>query len=139
MNDYYAQQAGSGMAAYSGVRYQRGNGFMGRLWKSGFMPIIKKVLPYIGRKALSTGIDIMDDVADGQTLKGSVKKRIKETGDTVANDTIMKVKQMTGTGRKRKRTQRKRIRCNMKKKSVKRRVVKRSKKRRTNTTAKDFL
>ena len=133
------------MAAYSGVRYQRGNGFMGRLWRSGFMPIIKKVLPYLGRKALATGIDIIDDVSDGQALKGSVKRRLKEASDTLANDTAMKVKQMTGSGKRRKIAKRRRARCVPTKKScpktVKRRSVKKHRKRRSKSTtaAKDFL
>ena len=102
MDEYYIQQSGSGMASYSGVRYQRGFGFMGRLWRGAFLPIIQKVLPYLGKTALNTGIDIVNDLSSGENFKESVKRRVKETGENIEQKAMAKVRQMTGTGKRRR-------------------------------------
>ena len=136
MDEYYVQQSGTGMSAYSGVRYQRGYGFMGRLWKGAFLPVIKKVLPFLGKTALTTGIDIVNDVSNGRPFKESVKRRIQETGESVEEKAMAKVRQMTGSGKKpRKNT------LNMRCRSVKR-VKRRGKTRRVRkreTSAADFI
>ena len=137
MDEYYVQQSGTGMSAYSGVRYQRGYGFMGRLWKGAFLPVIKKVLPFLGKTALTTGIDIVNDVSNGRPFKESVKRRAKETGEAIEEKTMAKVRQMTGSGRKRRKTRKtSNVRC----KKIKR--VKRGKTRKgrkSKTPAADFI
>ena len=69
--DYYLNQCGHGMPVFYGARMQRGHGigsiFSG-LFRSIF-PVLKRVAPVIGKKALQTGIDIVSDVAAGQSLK----------------------------------------------------------------------
>lgn len=51
---YYAHQAGTGVATYSGVRYQRGNGFFGRLMKGGIL----RLLRYLGERGLETAATV---------------------------------------------------------------------------------
>lgn len=138
MDDYYMQQSGSGMAAYSGVRYQRGFGFMGRLWRGAFLPIIQKVLPYLGKTALNTGIDIVNDLSSGENFKESVKRRVKETGENIEQKAMAKIRQMTGSGKRRRRRKVCKTPFPSKKKTVKRRrkIVKR---KRRKASAVDFI
>ena len=42
-------------------------------------PLIKIFAPVIGRKALQTGIQIVNGVAEGRSLKEAVKERVSET------------------------------------------------------------
>ena len=78
--DYYLNQCGHGMPVFYGARMQRGHGigsiFSG-LFRSIF-PVLKRVAPVIGKKALQTGIDIVSDVAAGQSLKESAKSRVTD-------------------------------------------------------------
>jgi hypothetical protein len=136
MDDYYAEQAGSGMGGFAGVRYQKGDGFFGRLVSGTILPIVKKVLPYLGKRALNTGFNILGDVAEGEKLKSSVKRRLRETGERVGADAMAKVRDITGSGKKRKRK-----RSAPKKAFVKKRkVVKTARKAaRRNKKATDFL
>ena len=76
--DYYLNQCGHGMPVFYGTHMQRGHGigsiFSG-LFRSIF-PVLKRVASVIGKKALQTAIDIVRDVAAGQSLKESAKSRV---------------------------------------------------------------
>ena len=70
---HYVNQAGTGIAGYEGVRYQRGHNFFGRAIKFLF-PVLK----FLGRHALSTGINVASDVLENEKpFKESVKQRLK--------------------------------------------------------------
>src|SRR5947199_7561361 len=103
MEEYYLNQAGSGLGGFAGIRYQKGDGFFGRFVSGTILPIIKKVLPYLGKTALNTGMDILGDVAEGGKFKESAKRRLRETGKKVGEAAMAKVKEFTGTGRRRRR------------------------------------
>lgn len=103
MENYYKEQAGSGLGGYSGVRYQKGHGWFGRIISGGIVPILRRVLPYLGKRALETGVGVATDIMDGENFKSSAKKRFKSIGKRVEEDTISKVKQMTGGGYRKKR------------------------------------
>ena len=115
MDSYYVNQAGSGISGFAGVRYQRGDGFLGRLWTGGILPIIKKALPLfsdigkqVGKRALSTGLDIAQDVLDEDdvnmaTIKESAKKRLKQGAKAAGKDTIAHIRSLTGVGLKRRK------------------------------------
>ena len=82
---YYSSQAGNGIDYYSGRNYmprQYGNGIGNFLRPLGRMltPLIKKGAKTVGRNLLSTGVDIVKDLIDGQSLKESAGMRFKETG-----------------------------------------------------------
>src|SRR5437870_11061690 len=142
MDSYYVNQAGSGISGFAGIRYQRGDGFLGRLWSGGILPIIKKALPLfsdigkqVGKRALSTGLDIAQDVLDEEdvnmaTIKESAKKRLKQGATAAGKDTIAHIRSLAGVGLKRRRrrtpkskgrkvyknrTERKKIRCTRRK------------------------
>jgi hypothetical protein len=103
--EYYINQAGTGIAGYSGVRYQKGHGFFGRLLSGAVFPILK----YLGKKALNTGINIGSDILQGENFKTSMKKRLKTTGFDIAEDALEKVKnyKQKGSGRRQKSSKKK--------------------------------
>ena len=143
MDEYYLQQAGSGMGAFAGMRYQKGNGFFGRLISGTVLPMIKKVLPFLGKTAMSSGIDVMNDWSQGDNFGNSFKKRMKETGEKITDTAMTKVKELTGSGKRKRGKRSKKLPLIKQQRKGKRRVTKKSKtkaksKRRTRKAA-DFL
>lgn len=113
--DYYVNQAGSGLPIFQGSRGQRGHGIgsvLGGLFRSA-MPMLKR----IGGQALRTGAQIASDMTSGKSFSESASKRISEginrllETDSVSNQ--------TGSGRRRTL-----------KRKIKKRVSKSAKKRR---------
>jgi hypothetical protein len=102
--DYYVNQAGSGIAAYSGTRYQKGNGFFGRIITS-LIPVLKSAGKFFAKKALKTGVNIGSDLLGGENFKISVKKRLKSTGLELAEDALDRIRNMkqSGEGMKRRK------------------------------------
>lgn len=85
LNTYYTQQAGTGVAFYPGVRYQRGHGFFGRFFKGSLLPLLQS----LGHKLLSTGVNVADDVVNrGIDPATSFKDRGRTAVKSVANDMI---------------------------------------------------
>lgn len=110
MNEYYIAQAGSGynIKTFAGDRYQKGNGFFGRFFSSTIMPLLKKVLPYLGKQALDTGIDIASQMKGGTKFKQAAKSGLKRRASQVAEDALIEVKNaQTGDGIKRRRKKKK--------------------------------
>ena len=79
---YYADQSGgNGMPYFAGSRGQRGHGLgslLGGLFRSA-MPMIKRGLAAFGKHALRTGLTIANDVAEGESVKASARRRIPES------------------------------------------------------------
>lgn len=92
---YYLNQAGSGFAAfsglryqkgngfspYAGLRYQRGNGFLGRLWKGVTLPLLK----YIGKQGIEAAGNIIQEVNSNQ---GNVKQIIAKEAKKMAGRAV---------------------------------------------------
>ena len=73
--EYYLNQCRHGMPVFYGARIQRRHG-IGSIFSGLFQrifPVLKRVAPIIGKKALQTGIEIVSNVAAGQSLKESAK------------------------------------------------------------------
>ena len=71
--EYYQQQAGTGIAAYGGVRYQRGHGFFGRLLSKAVYPLLR----FFGKQAVGTAANIASDVILNKiNIKDSANKRL---------------------------------------------------------------
>lgn len=104
-NEYYMNQAGSGLTGFSGTRYQRGHGFFGKLFSGALLPALK----FLGRQALNTGVNVGQDFLEGKNFKQSMKERAIESGKVSANAAINRAKKFaqTGKGRKRKRVTKK--------------------------------
>ena len=107
---YYVNQAGSGLSGFSGVRYQRGHGFFGRLF-SGIGNFMKELLPAIGKRALPSGIGLAQDILSGENVLKSAKSRLIEAGKSVADETLDKIKSriQKGTGYRKRRRKNKKV------------------------------
>ncbi len=88
--DYYTNQAGSGLAHFEGYKYQRGHGFFGNLFKN----ILRPLGLYLGKQALSAGVNIGKDVLSGQNFKDSLKNNAKNTAKSILIDSAEKVGQL---------------------------------------------
>jgi hypothetical protein len=96
-------QEGGAIRGFSGPEWQVGGAFnFGRfLWKHA-----KPLLGFLSKQALKTGVEIGQDVLSGENIKESAKKRLNETGKTIANTAIDMAKEKiagAGSGIKRKR------------------------------------
>lgn len=137
-------QAGSGIAGFQGVRYQHGSGFMGRMISGTIMPVLKKILPFLGKTALNTGSNILQDFENGEKISDSAKKRLKETKELIKMKAADKFKQLTGGARRRRKKSTKNKRRTRKPNPRKRRakskrIVRKKYNRRRNKNACDFL
>ena len=101
-DEYYVNQAGSGLTAYHGLQYQRGHGFFGTLFSS----IIKPLGKYLGKQALNTGVKLGSDFLSGENFKDSFKKNIKLTGEKILDDGYSRAKKFAQSGKGRKRRRR---------------------------------
>jgi len=117
--DYYTGQVGGHMPVFRGAIHQRGHGLgnvIGGLFRrvvlpflrtstKGIVPFLKKNKKTFIRNALRTGMEVADDVLEGESLKSSMKKRISKGIKRTADD----VDWQTGSGfRKRRKRGRKR-------------------------------
>ena len=111
------KQTGRGIPVFRGAAMQRGHG-LGSLVKGLFRtatPLLKKGAIALGKEALSTGLNIMEDTLSGQTLKSATKKNVSKAGKRLRNRTVNGVKKRKQVGGsriialKRKRPRKKRI------------------------------
>ena len=117
--DYYLNQCGHGMPVFYGARMQRGHG-LGSIFSGLFrsiFPMLKRVAPVIGKKALQTGIEIVSDVAAGQSLKESAKSRVSNALKEGISSFIQTENTQSGSGFRRKRKHSKKSKTSKKKKS----------------------
>ncbi|RWS05321.1 uncharacterized protein B4U79_06148, partial [Dinothrombium tinctorium] len=100
MDEFYIDQAGNGYPFFAGLRYQRGHGWFGRLFKGGVLPLIR----YVGKKALK--LDQMylkmfykaaDDAIDKIAQRG---KGIKRKASDHHNLTVQRKKRRAGRPKK---------------------------------------
>lgn len=122
---YYLEQAGSGLTVYQGVPYQRGHGFFGTL----FSTLIKPLGKYLGRQALDTGVRVGSDLLSGKSsMKEALKNNFKLTGKKILDDGYERAKKYAQTGQGRRRRKR---RLNKTKKLTKAKRNKRKNKKKT--------
>ena len=78
--DYYTSQNGNGVPIFQGSAGQRGHGLgsmLSGLFRSA-MPMIKRGLAFFGKQALKTGLEVANDVADGESFGNSARRRVPE-------------------------------------------------------------
>ena len=96
----FSKQYGNGV--FIGNRYQKGNGFFGKLIKNALFPLLK----YIGKQGIKTAVAIGEEAVKNpnQKFKTIVKSKLKDAGMTAIDDSIERVKKyvQTGKGIKRK-------------------------------------
>ena len=94
---YYAQafpeesslQRGGNVPFYRGPVLQIGYG-LGSIFKSvarSVMPSLKE----IGKSALTTGLEVLQDVAKGENIKTAAKKRLKENSLAFLDNTVSRM------------------------------------------------
>ena len=98
VSDYYIKQAGNGLSGFSGLRYQRGNGWLSNVWSKVGLPVLK----FLGKQALNSGLSIASDALDGNSIKASAKNNLRNSGKNTLDYRKSLVDQ-SGSGRKRKR------------------------------------
>ena len=87
--EYYQLQAGGNLAAFEGVRYQRGRGWFKKLGGR-IMPALK----YLGKNALSSATSFLGDIAAGRDVKTALKRTALDAGGRIAEDISNKVRKM---------------------------------------------
>ncbi len=78
--NYYLNQAKQGGAGFVGLSYQRGAG-LGSFFRGvfrGLLPVLKSAGRSVGKQALSTTAQIASDLATGDSIKASAKRRGKQ-------------------------------------------------------------
>jgi hypothetical protein len=134
--NYYVGQAGSGLSVFQGSRGQRGHGIgstLAGLFRSA-LPMIKRGLTSFGRQALSTGMQVVGDMADGQNFSDSAKLRTRQGIKRLAQDGVEYLNgDQGGSGYKRRRVAKK------KKKKGGRKKKKASKKKKKKKRSRDIF
>lgn len=106
-HDYYVNQAGNGLAHFTGGDYQRGHG-LGTVisgLKSHIVPLVNnslvaKAAKSLKRKALTAGIEIASDVMSGKKLKTAIKERVFKNKSTSRKKSPTKRKGRKGSTKK---------------------------------------
>lgn len=104
--DYYTHQsgAGGGLSYYSGSPYQKGYG-IGAIFRSLFrtaVPLLKSGAKAIGKQLMSSGLHTLNDISRGDDVKTAVKRRMKEAGKQLTDKASDKLKNMIGSGKRKK-------------------------------------
>ena len=113
---YLDQQQGHGMSVFSGSPWQAGYGQqmgfgIGGLFRSvarAMMPMAKSGAKALGKIALKRGAAFVGDVLAGKNVKEAAKARTVEAANVARTKAINTLKSQTGSGKRGKRTTKKR-------------------------------
>ena len=102
---YYLKQAGNGVTTYTGIRYQKGNGFFGRLISGFALPLLK----YFGRQGIEAVGNVVSDIKENPEAKLSdiIKKQAKSSLSKMTDDGAKRAKKFIQTGKGVKKYKRK--------------------------------
>ena len=100
MDNYYDNQAGTGIATYAGLRFQKGHGFLGRFFKGILFPLIKKALPHVAGAAISSAGEIAGEIKQGKNFKSAARNSLKRHAVELAEQGLNTLK---GSGKRRKK------------------------------------
>ena len=78
--DFYLNQTGRGMAAFTGARYQRGHG-LGNILRSltkFALPFLKKGAKAVGKQVMKTGMNIAQEAMLGHNVKKAAKRHLSQ-------------------------------------------------------------
>lgn len=101
--EYYlnqAKQKGGSLPVFQGRRYQRGYR-LGSIFKGLFrwaVPRLKQGAKALGKKALKTGVNVVQDVLEGENVQAAVTKRGKQAIDDIVSHNTPR--SQVGSGRK---------------------------------------
>ena len=96
---YYLNQAGHGYnPVFAGSRMQRGHG-LGSIFSGLFKaatPLLKRGAKALGKQALSTGMELANDLLEGRNFKTAAKSRLKKAGSSLMKDAVHSIKKPPG-------------------------------------------
>ena len=107
--EYYSRQNGGEIPVFAGRRFQHGHGLgsiLGGFFRRLVLPFVKTHGKRMLSGALRTGMEMADDVLEGQSLKESAKRRVPAG----IKRTVVDVAGQSGSGAKRRCIKRKRKR-----------------------------
>jgi hypothetical protein len=91
---YFSQQSGGNMNVFTGSTRQRGYG-IGSIISKGISwatPILKEGVKHVGKTLLSTGAEVVGNVADdflsGRSVKTSARQNLKKGGQDVMREAV---------------------------------------------------
>ena len=80
---------------FAGTRYQKGNGFFGRLVRSAVLPFLK----YLGTQGIKTAVAIGEEaVSNPSEFRNIAKRKLQEAGIQVVEDGAKRFKKFVQTG-----------------------------------------
>lgn len=95
---YCNQQTGGGSYFSSEYPIQRGFGFFGNLRRY-VIPLMLKAGKYLGKKLLSSGQGIIEDVSQGKSFRDAARDRLHESGRNIKEDILQKLQSGRGVKR----------------------------------------
>ena len=103
-DDYYSQQVGHGLPVFVGGRSYRGHGLGSLLAGIGraVVPLLKRGGKALLKEGARTGLQIVSDVASGQQVGSSLKRRSAEVGKRLLHNAVnpKRIKTTRKSGRK---------------------------------------
>lgn len=103
-DDYYSQQVGHGLPVFVGGRSYRGHGLGSLLAGIGraVVPLLKRGGKALLKEGARTGLQIVSDVASGQRVGSSLKRRSAEAGKRLLHNAAnpKRIKTARKSGRK---------------------------------------
>jgi len=112
--DYYSHQVGGLMPVFVNSRQQRGHALgsvLEGIFRRFVIPLFKTHGKALARNAPRTGVNVVEDVLDGRTLKESVKRRVPESIKRSAQSLVAQ----SGSGvRSKRRKRRQKLRSHSK-------------------------
>jgi len=106
--DYYSRQIGGLMLVFVGSRHQRGHGLgsvLGGIFRRFVIPLFKTHGKALARNALRTGVNVVEDVLDGRTLKKSVKRCVPKDIKPFAQSLVAQTESGVRSKRRKRRRQ----------------------------------
>ena len=107
--EYYSRQNGGEIPVLAGARIQRGHGLgsiLGGFFRRLVLPFFKNNGKRMLSNAVKTGMEVADDVLEGQSFKESAKKRVPAG----IKRTVQNLDWQSGSGIKRRRVKRRKRR-----------------------------
>jgi len=105
--EYYTRQNGGEIPVFAGARIQRGHGLgsiLGGFFRRLVLPFFKNNGKRMLSNAVKTGMEVADDVLEGQSFKEAAKKRVPAG----IKRTVQNLDWQSGSGVKRRRVGNKR-------------------------------
>jgi len=100
--DYYSPQNGGEIPVFVGRKFQRGHGlgsFLGGFIRRLVLPFVKTHGKKMLASAVKTGMQVADDVMEGQNFKESAKRRLPEATKRAVHN----LSRQSGSGVKKRR------------------------------------